>query len=240
MEKRYWLWLFIISLTVCLGLIVGYFSAHSYFSDLETRLQMLESQYVASLISGQELKLDEVKILIAKSEEAIKGKSFLLTFIGLPFTVIALLTSIFGAFKWAAAIAKDEAEKAFNDPDKLLKQDKNILVITPDGDDETWLRQFFQLMGFETPTFKKKSEIESIKDKRFHLVVLNVRSDMARLPSTHNDFLVQLTMAKSVFYFGAGQVSNKPLEDFGKLSFANAKSQLYGNLINALKFQKML
>jgi hypothetical protein len=240
MEKRYWLWFFTISLTVGLGLIIGYLVAHTYFSDLETRLQMLESQYASSLRSGQEIKLDEVKILISKSEEAIKNNCFILTVLGLPFTAIALLSSLFAAFKWAATIAKEEAEKVFEDPDKFFKEDKSILVITPDGDDENWLRKFFQLMNFKAPTFKKKSEIETVKDKSFDLVILNAPSDLARQPSAHNALLGQMTMAKSVFYFGPGQVSNEALDKFGKLSFANAKSQLYGNLINALKFQKIL
>ena len=240
MEKRYWLYLFVISLSVGLGILIGYFCVHAYFSNFETRLNYLEANYTNSLKNGQEIKLDEVKVLIDKSQAELRDKSNLLTYFGLPFTIAALLGSIFSAFKWAAEIAKEEAKKAFKDPDLSLKESKSLLVVTPDKQDESWIRSFFQLMDFNTPTFKKTSDLDSVKNEKFDLAILNVPNDEPRKESAHNGDIDKLTMAKAVFYFGPGQVSNKTLDMFGKLSYANAKSQLYGNLINALKFQKML
>lgn len=240
MEKRYWLWLFIIGLTVGIGCLVGYSLAHAYFSDVEARLQMLETQYAASLKAGQEIKLEEIKILIAKSEESVKDQARLLIWIGLPGTIIALLAAIFAAFKWAAEFAKDEAKAAFKDPDSMLKEGKSILVITPNGSDASWLAGFFQKMDFNPPTFKLTSQIDDLAGEKYDIAILNAPDDPPKQTSPHNDLIRKMTMAKSVFYFGPGFVNNAQLDNLGKLSFANAKSQLYGNLINALKFQKVL
>jgi len=240
MERRYWLYLFVIAFAVGTGWLAGFFIAQQYYGDLETRLQTLEIQYANSLKTGQEIKMDEVKLLISKSVEEVKDQYDVFLKIGLPFTIAALFASIFGAYRWAADMGKQKAEEAFKDPETLLKDSKRILVLTPDGENEAFLHSFFQLMGFNTPTFKRTSEIESIKSQHFDLAVLNVPSDAPRIVSAKNDLIEEITMAKSIFYFGLGQVSNTKLDQDGRLSYANAKSQLYGNLINAMKFQKML
>lgn len=240
MENKYKIWLFVISTTFACGGLLGFYISRQYYGDVETRLQSLETQFAANIKPGQEIKMEEVKIWISKSEENIRKEYDILYKFGLPFTIISLLTAIFGANKWAAEIAKQKAEDTFKDPETLLKEGKKILVITPDGQDTEFITIFFHLMGFRTPEYIKVTEIDKYKSKDFDLAVLNVPNDKSKITSEFNDKIALLTMAKSVFYFGPGQVSNYLLEKEGRLSFANAKSQLYSNLINALKFQKML
>lgn len=238
-EKRILLFLFLLSITVAFGCFMGYFFAHAYFSDMETRLQMLETQYANSLKAGQEVRMDEVKILIAKSEESIKDQARLLTWIGLPGTIIALLTAIFGAFKWAAEIAKEKAMEVFKDPETLLKESKKILILTPQSDDETWIRKFIFAFGFSQATFDKIENLNNHPEKNYDIVLINTPDDESGNTGIIAD-CVSKQLGKSVFYFGKGKATNELLDKEGRLSFANAKSQLYGNLINALKFQKML
>lgn len=239
-QNRYTLYLFISALCVFAGYLVGFLVCKQYYGDLEARLQFVEKQVTTNLMPGQEIKMDEVKILITKTVEEVKEQYELAIKLGLPLTIAALLASIFGAYRWASEIAKEEAQLAFKDPETLLKENKKILVLTPDGESVDFLYSFFQLMGFKTPTYKTVSEIDSVKSQHFDLAILNVPNDEVRKISTQNSLIEKISMAKSVLYFGLGQVSNTRLEEEGRLSFANAKSQLYGNLVNALKFQKML
>lgn len=239
MEKRYLLWFFIITLAAFAGFFTGYFVVHSFYADVEARLQMLETQYAASLRQGQELRLDEVKMLISKSAEDIKNKCYVLYIIGLPFTVIALLTSIFGAFKWAAEMAKEKAKEAFKDPETLLKEYKKILVLSSNVDGETWARRFFSRMGFNLATYDHIDNCSAHANKRYDLVFLNFGEN----PSDPNPLIakcVEHQVARSVFYFGKGRAAHESLDQEGKLAYANTKSQIYGNLINALRYQKML
>jgi hypothetical protein len=240
MQKRYFLYLLIISITVGLGIIIGFYLAQNYYGDVQSRIQNIEKQFAANLKPGQEIKMDELKVYVDKQTGTIKDQFDLAMRIGLPGTIIALLASIFLAYNWAAEIAKAKAEEAFKDPETLIKENRSILVLTPDNESVEFLYSFFQTMGFKTPTFKKLTEIESLKGQYFDLAILNVPEDLPLTDSRYNDNITHMTMAKSVFYFGKGRVKNTKFDDEGRLSFANAKSQLYGNLINALKFQKML
>ena len=183
--------------------------------------------------------MDEVRSLNDKSIEQIKGQYDVFLKIGLLFTFAALLTSIFGAFRWAAEIAKEEAKKAFLDPETILKNTSSLLVLTPTGESDEWIRRFMYMMGFQIVKFGTVDQIDSFFNSRFDLILLNVPSDKDKESSKFNDKLGELTFSKSVFYFGKGRAENADMELDGRLSFANAKAQLYGNLINALKLQRM-
>jgi hypothetical protein len=240
MPNQYKLWLFIIGLTVFSGFFLGYYCAKQQFGHQEKRIQTLEQQYVSSLKPGQEIKMDEVKILIAKSVDEAKDQNDLLAKFGLPLTIAALLASIFGAYTWAAEIAKQKAESAFKDSEQLLREGKRILVVTPDGQDQGYLQKFFQMMGFPNVLHIKLSELETQKNERFDLCIINVPSDESG-PSKYNSELDNFTMGKIIFYFGKGIAINTTLSNDGRLAFASAKSQLYANIINALKYaDKML
>lgn len=238
MENRYWLWLFITGITVGLSCLFGFFLAQQYYGDLEARLQSIEKQYSSSLKSGQEIKMDEVKIYVDKQTGEIKNQYDLVMKLGLPATIAALLASIFGAYRWAAEIAKQKAEEAFKDPETILKEQKRILVLTPDkeGESELWIRRFFFLLNFRQSVFKKTSELDSLANEQFDLVLVNTPNDA----TGQKELIGKIFIGKSVFYFGKGKAENENLDKEGRLSYANAKSQLYGNLINALKYQKML
>jgi hypothetical protein len=244
MENRYWLWLFIIGLTVGLGCLFGFFLAQQYYEDLEKRLDTLEKQYVTSLKPGQEVKMDELKVYVDKEVIKIQSQYDLVMKLGLPATIAALLASIFGAYRWAAEIAKQKAEAAFKDRETILKEHKRIVVLTPEGNAEAeiWIRKFFTSLEFRQTFFKKTTEIESLKNEQFDLILINADGDSIKqddLTKLLKD-IVDVLGARPVFYFGKGKAENSDLDKDGRLSYANAKSQLYGNLINALKFQAML
>jgi hypothetical protein len=240
MKNEYWLYLLLVTIAVGGGCLLGFYLARQYYSDVESRVQALETQFVASLKPGQEIKVDELKVYVDKEVGTVKEQFDWVIKLGLPATIIALLASIFKAYNWAAQIAKERAEAAFKDPETILKENAKIMVLTPPGQDESWLQRFFFLMGFSQVTFKRTTDLEALKNEKCDLVVLNVPDDQSRATSNENDLLNNITIGKSILYFGPGQVSNEQLDKASKLSFANAKSQLYGNLINALKFQKAL
>lgn len=240
MNQKHWLYLLVIGFTVGLSSILGFFLAQQYYGDMEARLQTLETQYVASLKSDQELKLDEIKIYVDKQVEEVKNQYTVAMVIGLPATIAALLASIFLAYEMAAKMARERVEEAFKDPEALLKEKKRILVITPEKGDATWLNQFFLRMGFAQPTYVQVDKLSTLKNKHFDLAIFNNLHSNPVTLSVVEDTLKDFKGAISVFYFGQGVVKIQKLEENGMLSYAGTKSQLYGNLINALKFQKML
>lgn len=240
MKKEHYLYLIVCAITVTISVIIGFSLAQRYYGDLEARVELIEQQFRDTLKPGQEVKMDELKVYVDKETTAFRNQYQVVMIFGLPLTLAAILATIFFAYQYAAELAKSKAEKAFRDPDVMLKENCKILVITPDVKNDLWLEKFFLLMEFPRPEFISTSEYDTIKDKQFDLAILNVPNDKERTLSSQNDFIEKITNSKSVFYFGPGSVNNELLSKDGRLSFANAKSQLYGNVINALKFQKML
>lgn len=238
--KRLYLYFFIISLFTGLGAYIGYYVASSNYSDMETRLQTLETGYKSSLRAGQEIKMDEVKILIDKSAEEVKKGCWLLTYVGFPLTIIALLISIYQAYKWSVEMAKEEIKNILKDPYTLLKENKHILVLTPRGDSEgfEWIQRFFVGMGFKNTNFEYLENFKEHKGGKYDLIFLNIGGE--NNCQQEIDDLAKLYPRSMLFYFGTSRVKHPELDKAGRLSYANTRAQIYGNLMNALNFHKVL
>lgn len=234
MDNKSKLWLFLVSLLVCLGVIIGFHLAQCYYDDLEARLILVENKYNSGLTLGQQVSVDDLKIFITKSVESVKDQYKIWLLAGLPLTISAILVSIFWAYRWAAEIAREEIKESFKDIETLLKERKRILVISEDPKSEDWMRKFLLKTQFRKVTFRTRDERHDIGPNDCDLVLIHDR----KLEITViNKLLEDLEDYSAVFYFGKGVVENERLGNEGRLSFASASSQLYGNLINALKYQ---
>ena len=115
-----------------------------------------------------------------------------------------------------------------------LINDSNILVLTPNGADDSFIRKFFDKMGFNSNVIHFESTNSPGKLNEVHLVLFNNESGKF----DHNEINEIIEKTKEYvfcFYFGRDRFDSKRYQD--RVSFANARVQLYGNLINALRYQ---
>jgi uncharacterized protein YneF (UPF0154 family) len=235
MEKKYWLWLFIVAVTFFGGTILGFYLCKQYYGDIETQIQFLKS-------NPKDIKLEEVKLLIDKSNLEIKQQYDLAIKFGLPLSIAALLASIFGAYKWAAEMAKEEAKKAMRSDEDIIRQERNIIVLGKENGDRNDIVKYLRNANFDKVSDDKWEEGLELKD--YDLVFIhNFKTDSS---FTNEEVARILALSKSnavIFSFGkisgSGQLE-QALVDNPRVNSALFKSQIYGNLLNALKYQQQL
>ncbi len=116
-----------------------------------------------------------------------------------------------------------------------LKENKSILVISKNETDTGFLKRFFKEMGFYSVTYEVKDNLKSLK--KCDLVLFNNE----KVSIQHDELLNIVAKTKGdklCFYFGPDRFDFKDFKDRG--NFANSRVQLYGNLINSLRYQSLL
>jgi len=168
------------------------------------------------------------------------------TILGLIISIIALYRKI---YKVAAQKVEDKFETLFNenreklirliqlqDEELQLKQNKKIIVLSGEVSSDSFLRSFFATKGFRNVRFEVlKQPIEFAE------------SDVVLFNNEDNKLdkkLIQERASKTpketvCFYFGASRIEFQPEID-NRVAYANSKMQLYGNFMNALKYQELL
>jgi hypothetical protein len=98
------------------------------------------------------------------------------------------------------------------------------------------MKNFFKTMGFKEPEFRSPDELPNLK--QYHLILFNNEDEKFEegiIPG-----LVQKTTGPLFFYFGPTTKDSIEIRNEKNVAFANYGAQLYGNLINALRFQALL
>lgn len=117
-----------------------------------------------------------------------------------------------------------------------LKQNRSVLVLSHQNSNMIFIRKFFSDMRFGRVTFHKMND-RDVKLNDFDLILFN--DDDNQL--SEKDILDVISGTKATivnFYFGSKRINAG--EYSYKTTFANARVQLYGNLINALRYQSLL
>ncbi|CAN0218287.1 unnamed protein product, partial [Chrysoparadoxa australica] len=115
-----------------------------------------------------------------------------------------------------------------------IKRESSILVFSKDKTEENFLKSFLKEMDFKKVSFT--TDYESAVFSDLDLILINDESDsfeqqyLNDLPENIHDSSILF------FYFGTKRLTI----DKNHLSVANFRSQLYGNLINGLKYQSYL
>jgi len=178
-----------------------------------------------------------------------------LTVIGIFTMAITMLISYFKLRKKLEKIAEDKIQKKFDqffdekknqikamidkqDEEFQLKKEKRILVLSPNGSNNSFLKRFFAGEGFDKIEFALPEKILSINLNSFHVVLLANEDDKFG----KNLIPVIVTSSKEVvfIYFGPVCDDSLAIKNEKNVAFANYRAQLYGNLINALRYQKYL
>jgi len=133
-----------------------------------------------------------------------------------------------------------------------LRTKKRILVVTPQYSDNEFIRRFFREMSFNPANIHYETFKDNIPEGKYDLVLFNDETggdgsnddeeNIKRVESI--EWYLQKFSSKTIrLYFGNEKLfSDVRFEkDRTVTSFVNTRLQLYGNLMNALKYQdKML
>ena len=123
--------------------------------------------------------------------------------------------------------------------ERQFVKNKKVLVLTAKSGDDTFLRKFFKAMGFpiDHVNYIKADSYE--KTGKYDLIFAN--NEKGDLPFELISAYFEKSDPKTVlFYFNSTRkfYTNEKVEN--RLSFANARTQIYGNLMNLFSYQKVL
>jgi hypothetical protein len=131
-----------------------------------------------------------------------------------------------------------EIMQQYSDEINILQTKKIVVLSSTEGEDD-FLGTFFKSFGFNKKniSFLKVDAYQAIKDYDL-LFANNETDDLSK--DLIDEFFNNSANNSVLFYFNTthNNYINEKISD--KLSFANTRTQIYGNLINLLKFQKVL
>lgn len=234
--------------------------------QLEAQNNLLKESYENkkdALEADYKQKLDALNVEIREIRQQVREDSLLvkvftaaLVFVGFGIIISAwvsakifaereaekMIKNVFNAKKEELSRLKDNLLRLIEkqDIEKRLRKTKRILVLTPEGHSKTFLDEFFRESDFQPPYFEPFAAAKETNFSNYDIVLFN--NDDGKSFSKDRSEIVETIRkmpAKTLaFYFG-GQ-PNVILEDTTKFASANFRSQLYGNLINALRYQNLL
>lgn len=124
--------------------------------------------------------------------------------------------------------------------EKQILITKKILVLSSKQSDDTFIRKFFRTMGFsnDNVNYEKISSYNKYK-KKYDLIFINNEDG-----TLDNSIICQYFQKsadndnKVLFFFG--RTYQPTGDEVKRLSFANSRTQIFGNLINLLRYQDVL
>lgn len=123
------------------------------------------------------------------------------------------------------------------DVEKQILKTKKILVLTAKNGNDAFVRKFFKTMGFQIDNVNfEKVDSYKLYDG-YDLIFANNEDTL------FDEELIQEYFEKSkenivLFFFGKSFTKGQKVTT--RMSFANSRTQIYGNLLNLLKYQEVL
>jgi len=244
---------FVSALLLCLG-VLGYFM-WAWFGNLPGKVESLQREM--ELLKAQPdstraylMDVQKLELKIEKTEHSIREDYDWLKKFGLPLTLIALAGLFYSIYKSALGFALENAKKTVDRyylPDEeRFKQEKKLLILTKEGGDSGFVRGLLQDTGFlaastipENAKLLNKETFQKILDgQTYDLIFLNnekVAFDDDEIKTCHSE-TPDYTM---IFSFAKSKLPDDIVAS-QRTASANFKSQIYGNLINALRYQQYL
>src|SRR5690554_936304 len=195
----------------------------------------------------------------------VRNQNTIITIFGGLFILLGVGSLLFlysNAIKYADKKVKETLDNAFNNKaeeiNKLilqqneeyqLKTKKKILVVTPEYSCNEFLKLFFNKMGFNSDNIQYEPMLEKTPVGNFDLIIFNDESVVNKCDNNSKNeieiekYLQKYPLKTIRLYFGPKRLytGNEYEKDRIITSFVNTRLQLYGNLMNALRYQdKML
>ena len=123
------------------------------------------------------------------------------------------------------------------DIEQKLILKKKILVLTAKNGDDAYLRKFFKAMKFSIDNVNyEKVDTYKVYDNYDLIFINNEAGDFDE--NLTETYFKESNSTSVLFYFGSN--TKVTPEQKNRMGFANSKPQIYGNLINLLKYQDIL
>lgn len=196
-----------------------------------------------------DIKVDEINSKLQKDYNYIE--ILVLSFGSI--AILGLLTLFISIYRYIHKVAKGKIDEKFdslfnNEKDKLtqlidsqilensLRKNKKILVLTETNDNDSYIRRFFLKMDFKKVTYVSTNTYQNVSAD-IDLVFIN--NELEGLSDQIIENYINDSQGKLIFHFGAKRINMNWVSE-NKIAIANNRVQLYGNLINALKYIEML
>jgi len=229
------------------------FQQDSLNQDFSHRIKLIED-HQANIDGAINNRFTELKQNINK--ELFLPKWF--SYIGIPLSLFGVLGIIWQGGKFVNKKIRENIEKIVIENKRAIKEavekqhtemllvkSKRILVLTKEEKDITFLKNFFKKMKFPKDNIRFEATNSILPNSRAAYVE---SFDMIFANNEHTDLdfdIIQSYFKNSkptavLFYFGNKRFDPPNDQIKNRLSFANARTQIYGNLINLFKYQELL
>ena len=242
---------------VLIGLLMIFFD-HSFaakndsalIKELEFRLKKIEDY---RMIDDKKFE-NKSKELDLKIEE-YKQQKMIMDWIALGLGGITII-SLWGFWQKAKALANKKIEEKFDtlldekkqqliniitkhDKEDKLKNENTIHVVCASEAKTEFLIEFFKKLGFAKPIIKKISSYEEIdKQIKYDILFLFREEGNSPLSDELSKAYIENSRTDSVVFIFGKHIDLSTIKS--RSSSATFWSQLYGNLISALKYQELI
>ncbi|GEM_PF-1409545 len=199
------------------------------------------------------LSWQKLDLKIDRLETSLRSDFVWIQQLGIPLTLIAFVLMFWSVYKAALANALEHAQKAVEQAylpeEERLKREKKILVLTKAGGDSAFIREFLhqtKLSGACTIPQENVKTMDAntlsvlLNGKSYDLILFN--NEKIAFEDEELKACFDSTGHTTMIFSFSKNIDKKYTEMLAspRVSSANFKSQLYGNLINALKYQSYL
>lgn len=223
----------------------NYSLSQNQLSSIQEKFNQLEIK--ADSIKLKTYEVQKLELKIDKLESELRKDYDLLLKVGLPASLLALIGLFYSLYKIAYSFAIEEAkkviEKAYKSEEDLIKSEKTIMVLYKNGAETNDIRKFFHKLNFQNCEFLGFDDLAELdKNKTDLIFVLNPdgESNVHIQFSDANMTTILDSVKPSTVLFNFGKNVGNDIRAKRQFSSANVESQIYGNLMNALKYQKVL
>lgn len=208
---------------------------------VENKLNQLELK--ADSLKLKPFEVQKLELKIDKLEGELRKDYDLLLKVGLPASLLALLGLFYGVYKTAYSFAVEEAkkeiEKAYKSEEDLMKSEKEIVVLYKKGAETSHIRRFFNKLNFEKVTFLCFDDLAQLDKSKTDLAFLINVAGIYQFEDAEIKTVMSSVKPSSIV-FSFGKNVGEDVRAMPQFSSANVESQIYGNLMNTLKYQKVL
>jgi hypothetical protein len=214
-------------------------------SGLENRIEKTEN-FQSNTKDALEIKFDKLKLSIDQDYSWLKY----LAWSGIGFPIISFLGLWWRGQKYIGEKLTEKFDKIITqeegnilaviedqDKEKQIVKGKKILVLTSTNGDDIFLRKFFKTMGFPINNVDYKKVDSYKKFERYDLIFANNEDNSFDIELIQ-DFFQKSDFKTVLFFFG--DKYPRASAEANRMNLANSRTQVYGNLINLLKYQEIL
>lgn len=258
--------------------------AHRYIEDAYEKIEFIpiteadsmllnKKSEIASVLAARFKKLEDE---IQQQERTLKQEYFYFVVIGLPLTLIGLITFLIGSFRFlqkeAEVTVKKQILESFGEKEATIsnmieKQDKEVSLFKntkiaiwgKEKSNET-IRQvlanvnfnMYNIIDYENVKGGQEYQVLLINNETAQTLISSPREgdndydkNLKRQSSQWNEIkelIEKQSESVCIFYYCSSQVHfpMSKIEDIdlqARINFATNPSQIYGNLLNTLKYQ---